>query len=52
MAIYRPGSAYRKLKLKTQEDVTTRLRGLKTVFKGFVIAENIQGLDRLLNGDF
>ncbi len=48
-----PGSAYSKLKLKTQEDVTTRLQWFEDGFlKALAIAENIQGLDRLLNGDF
>jgi hypothetical protein len=40
-------------KLKTKEDVTTRLQWFEDGFlKALAIAENIQGLDRLLNGDF
>jgi len=40
-------------KLKTKEDVTTRLRWFEDGFlKALAIAENIKGLDRLLNGDF
>jgi hypothetical protein len=43
---------YSKLKLKTQEDVTTRLQWFEDGFlKALAIAENIKGLDRLLNGD-
>ena len=42
-----------KLKLKTKENVTTRLQWFEDGFlKALAIAENIQGLDKLLNGDF
>ena len=42
-----------KLKLKTKEDVTTRLQWFEDGFlKALAIAENIKGLDKLLNVDF
>jgi len=42
-----------KLKLKTKEDIATRLQWVEDGFlKALAIAENIKGLDRLLNGDF
>ncbi|MBL0231828.1 MAG: hypothetical protein IPP76_14055 [Moraxellaceae bacterium] len=48
-----PSSNDSKLKLKTKEDVTTRLQWFEDGFlKALAIAENIKGLDRLLNGDF
>ena len=41
-----------KLKLRTKEDITTRLQWFEDGFlKTLAIAENIKGLDRLLNGD-
>lgn len=47
-----PSSNDSKLKLKTKEDVTTRLQWFEDGFlKALAIAENIKGLDRLLNGD-
>ncbi|MBH1971098.1 hypothetical protein FK216_07730 [Moraxellaceae bacterium AER2_44_116] len=42
-----------KLKLKTKEDIATRLQWIEDGFlKALAIAENIKGLDRLLSGDF